>query len=588
MKSVPLLSFALLSAAFALGPFSPALAASPLASADLGSVKPQIDCTALMRTSLDGVATTAVTIVSASVTDTMVGQFCKVTGTIAPTINFEVHLPLSKWTQRYLQSGCGGLCGSTSVSFDQASSCAPALNGEFVVAATDMGTATKRGEPIGSFATDPQKRIDFAYRSNHETALVAKALIRTFYGQGPRYSYFTGCSDGGREAMIEAQRFPDDFDGVSAGAPAMNFQVQNSFYHAWVIAANRRPDGTPILLADKLELLHSAVIAHCDKLDGITDGLLSDPRACKVETKWIACAKGTRDSKKCLTPAESQVVRRIYDGPRDAMGKSYLVGGPLPGSELQWDFIPASANARAMSAMLGEAMRRYVIFPQSPAHDALVNNFKFDDKTFAAVSELHSLNDAMDPDLSSFSQHGGKLILWHGWSDTSISPMTSIAYYKAVQQQMGAEQTDLFLRLFMLPGTGHCGGGDGFAQIDTLTPLMAWAEKGHAPRQLVAGKIPDRDKAPRGGLPGGDMSGKRVPLSAAAQKESATRPVYPFPIIPRPIRAGDTTGTSGFAAGHSTAKEPNVVDWHGSSLFAPGFQRNYSVRDGALFILQNR
>ena len=573
---------ALCVAMLALGPHASAFAAGE----DLGSVKPVVECAALMQTPLADVATTAVTLASASVTQTKTGEFCTVSGTIAPAIKFEVHLPLANWTQRYLQNGCGGLCGSISVAFDQASRCAPALSGEFVVAATDMGTAIQRGEPLGSFATDPQKRIDFAYRGNHETALVAKALIRAFYGQGPRYSYFAGCSDGGREAMIEAQRFPDDFDGISAGAPAMNFQVQNSFYHAWVIAANRRPDGSAILLADKLALLHSAVIAHCDKLDGITDGLLSDPRACQVDTRWLACAKDASDTTKCLTADEAGAVRRIYDGPRDAQGRSYLVGGPMPGSELQWDFIPSSADAKAMSAMLGEAMRRYVIFPQSPASDAQVFDFKFDDPTFSAVTELHALNDATDPDLSPFAQHGGKLILWHGWSDTSISPMTSIAYYKAVEQQIGAAQTDSFLRLFMLPGTGHCGGGDGFAQIDTLTPLMAWVEKGQAPQQLVAGKIPDREKGPRGGLPGGDMRGKRVPLPVAAQTESAVRPVYPFPQIPRPIRAGDTTGASGFAAGHSATQEPKVVDWHGSTLFTPGFQRNYVVRDGALFVLQ--
>ena len=562
--------------------------AASLQAAELAVVKPVQQCSDLARFPFKGVTTTELTVSAATEITTRAGGFCKVTGTIAPSIHFEVDLPLTRWTQRFVQTGCGGLCGSVSVAVEQAGRCAPALDGQFVVAATDMGTATNFLQPLGSFATDPQKRIDFAYRANHETALVAKALIRAFYGQGPRYSYFSGCSDGGREAMMEAERFPDDFDGISAGAPAMNFQVQNSFYHAWVIAANRRPDGTVILLSNKLVPWHQAVLAHCDLLDGIADGLLSDPRACRVDTNWLPCSKGTSDTSNCLTDEEAAVISRIYEGPRDANGKSYLVGGPLPGSELQWDFIPSATASPAMSAMLGAAMRRYMIFPQSPANEALVNGFTFDDQTFTAVSELHSLNDATDPDLSPFAQHGGKLILWHGWSDTSISPMTTIAYFKAVQKTMGKSQADAFLRLFMLPGTGHCGGGDGFAQVDTLTSLMAWVETGRAPDKLDAGQIPDRQKGPPGGLPGSDLTGRQTPLAVAAQAETAARPIYPFPSIPRPIRAEDTLGASGFAPAPGLKDEPDSVDWHGNDLFTPGFQRDYAVRDGALVVLPKR
>ncbi len=547
----------------------------------LAAVPAQRSCASLANLNESTMDTGKVTIAAATVTTTTAKQFCEVRGTIAAApssaINFQVHLPLTKWTQRYVQVGCGGLCGNVNVAIDNASGCAPALNGEFVVAANDMGAKVPEGGPMGSFATDPEKRIDFAYRGNHVTALVAKSLIRAFYGRQQRYAYFTGCSDGGREGLMEAQRYPDDFDGVSAGAPAMNFQVQNSFYHAWMASANLDAAGKPILLAAKLPVLHAAVLAHCDAIDGLRDGLLSDPRACRVDTDWVACKPGATATDACLTAREAAIVRRIYDGPRAPDGRSFLVGGPQPGSELQWDFIPASATDRSMSAMLGAAMRRYMIFPQSPAPNALVDDFSFDARTFAEVTKLHGLNDATNPDLRPFARHGGRMILWHGWSDTSISPMTSIAYYKAVQQLMGARSADAMLRLFMLPGTGHCGGGDGFAQVDTLTPLMAWVEAGHAPAQLTADKVADLAKGPRGGLPGADQSGKQLPLPSPAATVLARRTIYPFPAIPRP-------GRSGNVAGKSVVIEQPVIDWYGADLFRPGFQRAYRVSDDKLVV----
>lgn len=542
-----------------------------------GVIKPKISCADLAHVTLGEIAGTAVTITATTETGTDGAAFCKVEGSIAPSIGFEVDLPLTRWTQRYVQTGCGGLCGSISVAIEQASSCAPALNGEFAVASTNLGYTGGPGQPLGSFASDPQKRIDFAYRATHATAQAAKALIKAFYGQAARYSYFSGCSDGGREALMEAQRYPDDFDGISAGAPVMNFQVQNSFYHAWVVAANRRADGSPILLQAKLPLLHQAVLEHCDGLDGLRDGLLSDPRACKADPAWVpACAAKAADTSACLTAEEAAVVRRIYQGPVDpASGKSFLVGGPQPGSELQWDFIARDSSSRSMSAMLGTAMRRSMIFPASPSTSPLVDNFKFDAATFAAVTELHGLNDATNPDLRPFARHGGKLIMWHGWSDTSVSPITSVAYFKAVQQVMGAGPANDFMRLFMLPGTGHCGGGDGFSQIDTLTALMDWVEADHAPAQLVAGKVADRSDGPRGGLPGGPQRASPAPLAKAAEPALETRPIFPFPAIA--IRR-----SGAFIAGVSPAPEPAAVDWYGAGLFKPGFQQHWHVEAGKL------
>ena len=301
-----------------------------------GIVKPVIDCSALASVSLRDAVGTDVTL-QASTVDTPKGQFCHVTGLIAPAIHLEVDLPVQHWTRRLLQAGCGGLCGMINASIGNAGGCQSALDGDFVVAATDMGHQAQMGASgEGDFAADPQKRIDFAYRANHLRALAAKALIKTYYGQPQRFAYFSGCSDGGREAMMEAERFPEDFDGISAGAPAMYFQIQNSLNHSWTQASNTRADGTKILQRDKLEVLHTAVIDHCDTLDGVKDGLLTDPRACKVDPKWVVCPMGGTVNSSCFTQEEWAAASKLYMGPTDKEGRHFLPGGWQPGSELQW------------------------------------------------------------------------------------------------------------------------------------------------------------------------------------------------------------------------------------------------------------
>lgn len=556
--------------------------------AQLAVVKPVINCAAIANADLSGEVGAAVT-VKAGVIDTPKGQFCQIKGTITPSIGFEVDLPVATWTQRYLQAGCGGLCGSINASIGNAGTCRPALSGEFAVAATDMGHTGKMGSPDeGAFVADPQKRIDFAYRANHVTALAAKALIRTYYGVPPRYSYFSGCSDGGREALMEAQRYPDDFDGVSAGAPAMLFQIQNSFFHAWSVAANLRPDGSPILLAGKLSVLHAAVLAHCDLLDGIKDGLLSDPRVCHVQQSWVACKAGTTDTSTCLTAEEWAVAAKQYEGPTDNVGRHFLPGGLEPGSELMWtSFIPTRAGDKIMSAGLFQSMIPVVNLDPT-AIESRLTTFPFTVEEFARLRDLHSLNDATNPDLRAFAARGGKLILWHGWADFSIAPMISVAYYRSVQARMGAMATDKFLRLFMLPGVGHCGGGDGFAQVDTLSPLMTWVEAGQKPKALIAEQIAEKPMGnPQGGSDGrgGGMHelANRPPLALTNQPALASRPIYPFPMIAHYGGHDDPKQASSYVPAHSPVTK--AVDWYGASMLSPGFQRGYQVKDGKLAVL---
>lgn len=552
-------------------------------AAQLAVKTPGISCDSLASVALEPAVGAAVQF-TASEIDTPKGKFCHVTGTIAPAIGFEVDLPVANWTQRFLQAGCGGLCGMVNASIGNAGGCQPALDGQFVVAASDLGHSGGFGPGSSSFASDPQKLIDFAYRANHLTALAAKALIHAYYGQAQRYSYFSGCSDGGREALMEAERYPGDFDGISAGAPAMNFQVQNSFYHAWTTAANLRADGSYILHAEKLPVLHQAVIAHCDTLDGNKDGLLSDPRACKVDPAWVKCPANAADTSKCFTAEEWGVAAKLYEGPVDAEGHHYLPGGLQPGSEMRWMFVPRSGSQGGgfMGGLLGSMT--HVVLTDATEADGQAAHYPFTVAQYQRVIQRHGLNDATNPDLRPFASHGGKLILWHGWSDDSIAPMISIAYYRAVQKEIGVEEADRFVRLFMLPGVGHCGGGDGFSQIDTLTPLMAWVEGGHAPAEIVADKIAERRGGPGMG-PGPDGRGGKAqstPYAPGNQTPVASRPIYPFPAIARYSGSGDPSKDSSYVSSPSPAAETNVLDWYGAELLRPGFQMNYTVTDGKL------
>lgn len=565
----------------------------------LGVVKATVPCSTLSGVALHGALGTEIALQAVTV-DTPKGSFCHVTGVIDPAIHLEVDLPVDHWTQRFLQVGCGGLCGMINASIGNAGTCQPALDGEFVVAATDLGHQAQMGAPgEGDFAADPQKRIDFAYRANHLSALAAKALIKAYYGQPQRFAYFSGCSDGGREAMMEAERYPEDFDGIAAGAPAMYFQIQNSLNHAWTQAANTRADGTKILQRAKLEILHAAVMEHCDTLDGVRDELLTDPRACKVDPKWVTCSSDTKDTASCLSPEEWTAANKLYIGPTDAQGRHFLPGGWQPGSELQWaggmfgDGLPPRQRREDDGGPTlspgpppprrgpGEGMvasMAPVVFPTVTSADTNIADYPFTMEQFRRAIALHGLNDATDTDLRPFASRGGKLIMYHGWSDTSIAPMISVAYYTAVQRELGAAKVDRFLRLFMIPGMGHCGGGDGFPQFDTLSPLIAWVEQGEAPAMLVADKTGGR------GMGGPDGRGGRqqtAPYAHPNQPAQASRPIYPFPELAH-AQANDLTTASAFVPAASDVTGPATQSWVGSDLLAGKAFPFYTVRDGKL------
>ncbi len=488
---------------------------------------------------------------------------CSVTGTLAPRISFQVLLPMTTWTGRYLQVGCGGLCGNVTLRSGASSGCKVLNDGGFVMAATDMGHSGMGA----NWGLDDGLRADFAHRAQHLTALTAKALIAAFYDQPPTYSYFNGCSDGGREALMEALRYPTDFNGIIAGAPAMLFQVQNTLHHGWLARSNTGADGRAILLSAKLPALHAAVLAACDAQDGLADGLISQPALCTFDAATLACTGAEDDS--CMTAPQIAVVKAIYDGPRDPSGAALTPGQELYGSELNWQgvFVPDDAGMPPFSAIIAEPVLQNLAF--DPARPTMkLADLQFTTVTLDALRARHLQIDATSPDLSAFKKAGGKLILWHGLADPHIAPANTLTLQKAMIATMGADVVQGFDRLYLLPGVGHCGGGQGPAALDLLTPMLDWVEKGSAPGAILTSTTAkDSTFGQPEGVSDGDHGMPSADLGVAALPDM-TRPVYPWPATTAYSGKGDWTDATNWTQGPDAETVP-LRDWAGADLFAP-------------------
>lgn len=532
---------------------SPAVhAAQP---AKLATISPVMTCADVAGLDLSGVTDGSVSISSASVITGSGAAYCEVKGTISPANTFVVRLPTQGWTQRYVQTGCGGLCGSANIDYGKGADCQPVTDGTVASATTDMGHQGS-GDPMGSWAAHhPQKQIDFAYRGVHVTAQVAKAIIAKFYGQAQRYAYFVGCSDGGREALMEAQRYPEDFDGIVAGAPAANMVVQNTFHHTWNVMANRDADGKYILLAGKLPLIHQAVLDACDALDGVTDGLITDPRQCHFDPKTLICQSG-QDRSTCLTAAQAAVVQKLHDGATDPQGRYLEQKGSHPwGSELLWTlFVPSEQGGFNFSETIAALpFSRYLAYYNTANPDGQLSDLKFTNASFWKTVQTSAYLSATNPDLSAFKKRGGKLLLWHGWNDQHISAAATLNYYHALKQTLGAGRTQSFVKLYLFPGVGHCGGGEGPDSFDLLSPMMAWVERGLAPHKIVASKVNEEGVTTR------------------------TRPVFPYPLVASYTGSGSTDDAANFVAKRSTYDEAGDYQWVGHALYTPGYQATCSA-----------
>jgi pimeloyl-ACP methyl ester carboxylesterase len=415
-------------------------------------------------------------------------EHCRVSVLIPPEVNVEVNLP-STWNGRLYMFGNGGFAGEAFDAPNRAANRARGLRSGFVTAATDTGHSAA-AEPGASFAASRQKLVDFGFRSLHVTADTAKLLLRAYYAQAPAKSYFDGCSQGGRQALILAQRFPADFDGIVAGAPGLD-NTGTMLARAWWMQGLAN---TPIPAA-KLKLVADRVYEQCDAKDGLKDGLIDDPRRCGFQPArdLPRCAAGT-DKSDCFTAAQIASLERVHS---DVMsqGKRVFPGWPF-GSEIagpngQSGWIGQAvngANGPGTWTRYAETFLQYMAFPEKDPNYTLG---RFDiDKDAARTATLGQLLNATDPDLSAFRRHGGKLLMYFGWADPQLNPMMGVEYYEKVAERMGSSTGDFF-RLFMVPGMFHCGGGVGTSVFDTATPLLKWVESGSAPNQIAASRVVD-------------------------------------------------------------------------------------------------
>lgn len=398
-------------------------------------------------TGLPGAATYIVEATLRPATDGKVAA-CAVEGYVNPTVNFAILLPVSNWNGRYIVRGCGGSCGT--VALDLA--CLSHVRDGYACLHTDMG---HRSTMIDNNWVDNnlQGLVDFGYRATHVTTAAGRAIIKAFYGTDPHYSYFFACSTGGRQGLIEAQRFPEDFNGIVAIAPASlaPFGSHKAASISEVDAFNLGPDGQPILPNRKTLLIHRAVVAACDKGDGITDGLIGRPEQCRFKPAQLLCRTG--DSRECLTAAQVGVAEKLY-----------AWRGAMPGSEFNW-----IGNFLRNAALPGEVSQ--------PLADLGVGR--------GDPTTIETMVAPNNPDLRPFRDNGGKLILVHGWADYSVMPPPTLDYYESVTRTMGgAEPTRKFARLFMIPGMDHCAGGEGASAIDYMAAITAWVEKAEAPDKL--------------------------------------------------------------------------------------------------------
>ena len=469
-----------------------------LASSLARPVFAQRNCENLTKLNLPGVAVTSATPVAAgpftlpyaSAAAINVPAFCRVAATVLPEVNFELWLP-AQWNRKFIGVGNGGLAGAISYG-----AMAEPLRRGYAVSSTDTGHVNANPGD-GTWAAGHMERVlNFGRRGVHLMTEASKAIVQAFYSAAPEHSYFSGCSDGGQQALTEAQKYPRDYEGIIAGDPANNWTRHYVGGHLWAMLAT---DGDSYIPASKVPVIANAVNSACDALDGIQDGILNNPRLCHFDPAVLQCESG--DGPSCLTSSQVAAVKKIWAGPRDKDG-GQIYPGLLPGGEsgpggwMAW--ITGVEPGKSGHARLGLPVFQYFVF-DNPNWD--FHSFRFDksagfDSDVDYMDEkLGSYFNAVDPDLRPFQLNHGKLIQYHGWSDPDISPLNSINYYQSVVDLTGRSKSDAlhetkdFYRLFMVPGMQHCTGGPGPSRFDTLTALEQWVEHGTAPDKIITSHV---------------------------------------------------------------------------------------------------
>ena len=436
----------------------------------------------------------------------MLPAYCRVAATLKPSadseIKMEAWLPIANWNGKFQMVGNGGWAGTISFA-----AMAGALREGYATASTDTGHEGGNG----MFALGhPEKIVDFGWRAVHETVVKSKLLIQEFYGGASKYSYWNGCSTGGRQALVEVTRFPNDFDGVLAGAPANPHIHLHAAGVARSIELMKNPQGA--LSQGKVETLHKAVMAACDALDGVKDGLIGDPHRCHFDPASLLCQNPSgeaADSDTCLTPAQVQTVKTVFADVKTRKGEIVWTGFE-PGGELQY------AALRTVPTEVGGGWDSIRILGHQ---DAGFDFHKFDLDTDLALADQSGI-DAHTFDLAPFKAHGGKLLMYHGWADQLIAPGNTVNFYNGVLGKMGQKQDD-WLRLFMVPGMLHCSGGPGPDQFNKMAVLERWREAGTAPEQIIAAHV-------------------------ANGQVDMTRPLCPYPQVAVYKGAGTTNDAANF------------------------------------------
>ncbi|MBL8204179.1 MAG: tannase/feruloyl esterase family alpha/beta hydrolase [Blastocatellia bacterium] len=452
---------------------------------------------------------------------TQVPEHCDVRGVILPEAKFAVKLPTA-WNQRFYMVGGGGFAGQ--LSLDPMNT---GLQQGYATATTDTGHNAAK-EPLGTFAerraNNPnadRKKLDYAYLAVHNTAVLAKQIINAYYRSTPKYSYWVGCSTGGRQGLMEAQRYPEDFDGYVIGAPVLKISHEGmrGIWNAQALSM-----GASAIAYDKLPMLAEAVYKKCDDVDGLKDGLITDPRRCRFDPlKDLPKCANEVAGKDCFTTAQREGLQKVYNGVRNAKGKLLYPGQPL-GAEVAVNgrsgWMGSIGGDGGMGLGFGETFMRFLAFEPQRGKDWNWKQFNFDTDP-PQMAAFAKVIDATNPDLSPLKKRGGKIIHYHGWADALVNPQMSVDYYESVLKKMGARQTKEFYKLYMIPGMFHCAGGVGCNRADWFTPLVEWVEKGIAPDIL---------------------NGARVVNGATVM----TRPHCAYPLAPKYKGSGDPSQAENF------------------------------------------
>ncbi|SEF89870.1 Tannase and feruloyl esterase [Bryocella elongata] len=394
-------------------------------------------------------------------------EFCRVTVVAHPSaqshIGIEVWLPTGDWNGKFLGTGNGGFAGHIAYR-----SLADGLRSHYAVANTDTGTS-----PDAGYFTSREEVKDWAFRSVHQMTIAAQSLVKAFYGKPPKERYFSGCSSGGQEGLTEAQRFPDDYDGILAGAPA-NDRVDLHVALLWNWRAMHRADGTAIFSSEQLLLLSAMVAKSCPSVNGV----VMNPAVCAFDVAQFKCRRDDH-GEGCFTGEQIAAIRNVYNGPEDPKSQRRIYPGLAYGSESQWTaLLPTEHGGGAMPY---DALLRAALGAEWHG----VFGFRFGQDTEAVERDLSTVVNATDPNLDAFRSHGGKLLLTHGWADPVIAPGGSIRYVDELRKRYGAD-VNSFLRFYLVPGEAHCGGGPGPSTYEGLGILADWVERGKAPSAIQA------------------------------------------------------------------------------------------------------